>query len=248
MTATIDGIQALTFDIGGTVFDWLTAVERKLKRIASYPNSGIYAAAFARAWRGRFLECYEAVYRGDRAWLDAREICEVVLQDLLTESPGLTLDETETEYLLASWHEMPAWPEAPKAIARLRERFVVAPFTILTWRMAAGSSKVSGIVWDGILSCDLLGVYKPDPKSYARVARVLGCRTEEIMMVAAHPSDLRAAKTAGYRTAYVLPKLEDPGEDYRDTGFAEEFTLVAKDFGDLADRLLESRKGVSREP
>ena len=240
MIGAFDDIQALTFDIGGTVFDWLTAIERKLKRIASYAEAGIDAGAFARNWRGRFLECYEEVYRGDRAWMDAREICEVVLQDLLTDNPRLTPDEAETASLLASWQEMPAWPEVPEAIARLRERFVVAPFTILTWRMAAGSSKVSGIVWDGILSCDLLGVYKPDPRSYARAARVLGCRTEEIMMVAAHPSDLRAAKTAGYRTAYVLPKLEDPGEDYRDTGFAEEFTLVASDFGDLADRLLKS--------
>jgi len=38
------------------------------------------------------------------------------------------------------------------------------------------------------------------------------------MMVASHPSDLRAAIKAGYRSAYVMPRLEDPGDDYEDTG------------------------------
>jgi 2-haloacid dehalogenase len=51
---------------------------------------------------------------------------------------------------------MPAWPDAPAAIAGLRERFVVAPLTILSWRMAVGSSRRAGIDWDGILSCDVL--------------------------------------------------------------------------------------------
>lgn len=66
----------------------------------------------------------------------------------------------------------------------------------------------------------------------------MGCAPGEIMKVAAHPSDLRAAQAAGFRTAYVRPKLEDPGEDYRDTGFAGQFDLVADDFGKLAERLL----------
>ena len=57
------------------------------------------------------------------------------------------------------------------------------------------------------------------------------------MMVAAHPSDLRAAISAGYRSAYVLPRLEDPGDDYTDTGFAKEFGVVAADFADLVKQL-----------
>ena len=39
---------------------------------------------------------------------------------------------------------------------------------------------------------------------------LLGCAAE-IMKVAAHPSDLRAAAASGFRTAYVQPRLEDPG-------------------------------------
>ena len=239
-------VQALTFDIGGTVFDWLTAVENKLEQVASYRESGVIAADFARAWRAGFLECYEAVYRQERPWMDAQEICDLVLRDLLEKDPSLTPDEKERAALSKAWHEMPAWEDVRPAIKRLRQCYLVAPFTILTWSMAAGSSKFSGIDWDGILSCDLLGVYKPHPKSYARVLEVLRRRPDEVMLVASHPSDLLAARQAGLRTAYVLPKLEDPGEDYRDRGFAETFDLIATDFADLADRLLDEAEPLPR--
>ena len=58
------------------------------------------------------------------------------------------------------------------------------------------------------------------------------------LMVASHPSDLRAGIAAGYRSAYVLPRLEDPGDDYTDTGFAKEFDVVAQDFEDLVKQLI----------
>ncbi len=77
--------------------------------------------------------------------------------------------------------------------------------TILSCTMAVGSSRRNGIDWDLILSCDVLGVYKPDPRCYSRAAEILDCVPDEIMMVAAHPSDLRAAIACGYRSAYVVP-------------------------------------------
>jgi 2-haloacid dehalogenase len=137
-----------------------------------------------------------------------------------------------------AWRAMPAWPEAPAAIAALRRRYVVAPLTILSWPMAVGSSRTAGIAWDGLLCCDLLGVYKPDPRCFARAAEILDCAPGEIMKVAAHPSDLRAAGSAGFRTAYVQPRLEDPGEDYGDPGLASEFDVMATDLAALARQLL----------
>ena len=77
---------------------------------------------------------------------------------------------------------MPAWPDALAGIADLRRRYVVAPLTILSWRMAVGSSRAAAITWDGILSCDLLGIYKPDPRCFARAAEILGCRRARLPM------------------------------------------------------------------
>ena len=60
----------------------------------------------------------------------------------------------------------------------------------------------------------------------------------ELLMVAAHPSDLAAAARAGLRTAYVPRPLEHgPGAGLHDAPGTRTFDLVADDFGALADRL-----------
>ena len=231
-------VKVLIFDIGGTVFDWNTAVIETLARVnPQHGKPGFDSQAFALACRSRFLELNGAIMRGEKPWLTADQILAAVMDELWDES-GLSQLAHEARVDLAhAWRRMPAWPGARDAIDLLRQRFVVAPLTILSWSMAVGSSRKNGINWDSILSCDILGIYKPDPRCYSRAAEIVDCAPADIMMVAAHPSDLRAAIKAGYRSAYVVPRLEDPGDDYIDTGFAKEFDLVASDFADLARKL-----------
>jgi 2-haloacid dehalogenase len=84
----------------------------------------------------------------------------------------------------------------------------------------------------------LFGHYKPDPEAYLGAARLLGLAPGEVMMVAAHPSDLRAAKAAGLKTAYVLRPLEFGLHGRRYPPEPEgAFDLVAADFLELATRL-----------
>lgn len=229
--------KALVFDIGGTVFDWVTAISEVLGPLIARKGLTLDSQTFAFDWRAGFLSLYEEIAAGRSPWMDAAQIVAKVLDDLHLRYSDLDLTSEEEGDLRRAWEEMPAWSDAAPALARLRKKTMIAPFTILTWKMAAGSSKRSGIAWDGIFSCDLLGIYKPAPESYQRVGEILRLPLEEVMMVAAHPSDLRSAKTYGLQTAYVLPKLEDPGEDYLDRGFVHEFDLVAADFEHLADLL-----------
>ena len=228
----------LVFDIGGTVFDWNSAITETLDRIAPR-NAGpsLDHQAFAFACRERFLEMNGAVIRGEQKWMTADQIFAAVAGELCVRHGLTKLTAAERTDLEQAWRRMPAWPGAREAIAALRKRHVVVPLTILSWNMAVGSSRRNGIDWDSILSCDLLGVYKPDPRCYAKAVEILSCAPADIMMVAAHPSDLRTGMAAGFRSAYVLPRLQDPGEDYTDTGFDKEFDLVARDFADLAKQL-----------
>jgi 2-haloacid dehalogenase len=232
-------IRALIFDIGGTVFDWHTAiVEAAIKAIPPQPRSLIDLGSFAYGCRDKFLTLNSSVMKGDTPWMTSDQMLAAVMAEMCTEHELLNLSPTKRDLLDKAWRDMPAWPGAREGIAALRQEYIVAPLTILSWPMAVGSSRRNGIQWDSIFSCDVLGVYKPDPRCYARAAQIIDCAQEELMMVAAHPSDLRAAMKCGYRSAYVLPRLEDPGEDYSDTGFAAEFDIIAKDFPELAKKLL----------
>lgn len=232
-------IKVLIFDIGGTVFDWNTAIVETLNRLV--PEAAMSAPdrlQFATACRAGFLDLNGRVMRGEKPWMTADEILQSVMDECCNRNGLRHLTENDRLDLAYSWRRMPAWPGARQAISSLREHYIVAPLTILSWPMAVGSSRRNGIDWDSILSCDILGVYKPDPRCYARTAEIVDCGPDEIMMVASHPSDLRAAMAAGYRSAYVVPRLEDPGDDYTDSGFADEFDVVAEDFADLVRKLV----------
>jgi 2-haloacid dehalogenase len=226
--------KVLTFDIGGTIFDWNTAILDALKRIPAPPFDH---RAFSLGCRSGFLSLTGAAARGEKSWMTADQMLAAAA-DAEWKKIGLPELSLPGKLELAhAWRRMPAWNGARKAIASLRTRYVVAPLTLLSWPMAVGSSRMNGINWDSILSCDVLGVYKPDPRCYSRAAEIVDCAPGDIMMVASHPSDLRAAMKSGYRSAYVVPRLEDPGDDYEDKGFAKEFDVVASNFEELVERL-----------
>lgn len=54
-------------------------------------------------------------------------------------------------------------------------------------------AKYSAMPWDCILSVELVQAYKPDPRVYQMAVNLLGLRSHEVMMVAAHQEDLRAS-------------------------------------------------------
>jgi 2-haloacid dehalogenase len=219
----------LLFDAGGTVFDWRSPVVDALAQTAAgreVSNAALQATALS--CRGHFLGLNGKVIRGDRPWQNAdATYCEAI--GLSCAEAGLSgLSDAEWRSVFLAWRNMPAWAGARDAIATLRRKFIIAPLTVLSWSMVVGSSRASGIIWDSVLSCDLLGVYKPDPKCFTRATEIVGCDPGEIMMVASHPSDVRAGVKAGYRSAYIRPRLFDPDEDYADTGFADFTDLAAK--------------------
>jgi 2-haloacid dehalogenase len=67
---------------------------------------------------------------------------------------------------------------------------------------------VDKLPWDAIFSAEFFGQYKPDLVVYQKAAAYLGFEADEVMLVAAHPGDLDAAKKAGLRTAYVARPME----------------------------------------
>lgn len=232
--ATVD---ALTFDVGGSVFDWDTAIRTALAPVAERHGATVDMERFSYAWRGGMFDVLDAVNAGALPWMDADAMHRRALDTVLADFPDLDLSADERDDLTRCWHRMPAWPGAAEGIARLRGRFTTVVFTILSWSIAVDSSKFAGITWDGILSGDMMGIYKPAPGAYRRAAELLRLPAERVMMVAAHPNDLRNAAAVGMRTAYVRPRIHDPGEDYDNVDAANEFDVVADDFPGLAARL-----------
>ena len=229
----IEGVKALTFDVGGSIFDWQTATRSAVRQLAQERGVTVDDAEFAFTWRRRMFEQLGEVRSGARPWQNADQIHRAVLDELAEQFPALALDAGDRDALNRAWHRMGVWEDVPDAIKRLRERYVVSILTVLSLAIVVDSSKFAGIDWDAYLSCEFLGCYKPDAEAYQTAARLLGAEPAETMMVAVHPPDLAAAARAGLRTAYVKPKLEEAGS----RGATDAFDIRAEDYRDLARQL-----------
>ena len=103
--------------------------------------------------------------------------------------------------------------------------------------MLTNMAKHAGLPWDCILSAELARHYKPDPETYLVAAEFLSEPPENVMMVAAHKGDLKAAARVGFKTGFV----QRPHEHHPDRPNSLEpedwMDVWGRDFHDIADKL-----------
>ena len=235
--AALQGVRALVFDIFGTVVDWRSsiireglALQQRLGLVADWP-------ALADAWRAGYRPAMARVARGEQPWATIDQLHRQILDRLLPQF-GLTgLPETELERFNRAWHRLAPWPDSLAGLARLRTRYVTSTLSNGNMALLVNLSKHAGLPWDCVLSAELFGRFKPDLAVYTGAARLLGWAPEQLMLVAAHPSDLAAAQQAGLRTAYI-PRPDEcgPGGPMEAVGDTV-FDTVATDLGELATQL-----------
>lgn len=230
-------VKALAFDVFGTVVDWRGGIANEAARVADELEIDGDWNAFALAWRAGYAPAMQRVRSGELPWTRIDELHRMILDSILDDFGLAGLDERARRELNRAWHRLPPWPDSVAGLERLKRRFVITTLSNGNFSLLTNMAKRAGLPWDCIISAELFNHYKPDPETYRGAARLLDIDTAELMLVAAHASDLRAARAQGCRTAYVLRPQEfgehQPAEDYD----PDEFDLVARDFSDLADQL-----------
>ena len=242
ITRAFDGPpKALAFDVFGTVVDWRGSVAREVEALAASRHIGIDGAAFADAWRAGYQPAMHRVRTGALPWLRIDALHRLILDDIV-DAYGLgLLDEAERVHLNQVWHRLDPWADSVVGLTLLKERFIVAPLSNGNFSLLTELGKHAGLPWDCILSAELFRHYKPDPETYLGAADLLGIAPDQLMLVACHPSDLRAAADVGLRTAYVARPLEHGPQAVPPLISPDEFDVVASDFVDLASRLDPTR-------
>ncbi|HEX2724513.1 MAG TPA: HAD-IA family hydrolase, partial [Beijerinckiaceae bacterium] len=145
------------------------------------------------------------------------------------------LPEETVQELNLAWRRLPAWPEVPDALARLKRCFVLAPVSNGNISLMVGLARHAGFPWDTILGSEIAGDYKPKPRVYLAAVEALDLAPHECMMVAAHSYDLAAAAACGLRTGHVArPDEKGPGTGERAPTVPVD--IAASDLTDLARR------------
>ena len=225
-------VRALVFDVFGTVVDWRSTVAAEVRALG-WP---VEPAAFADAWRAGYVPAMQAVRDGRLPWTHIDGLHRRILDTLLTER-GLAPPEAEVAELNRVWHRLAPWPDSVAGLQRLKQRFPVCTLSNGNVSLLLDMARHAGLPWDTIFSAELFGHYKPDAEVYLGAARLLDLPPEQVLMVAAHPSDLRAAAACGLKTAYVPRPLERGPGGAMEPWTPGEFDLVAEDFGALAAAL-----------
>ena len=230
-------VKAMTFDVFGTVVDWRSSIIREGEQLTARTGIEVDWSRFADAWRGGYGPAMRRVRSGELPWTKIDDLHRLILDGLIPEYGLTALNEAERDDLNRVWHRLAPWPDTVSGLTRLRTRYVLASLSNGNVALLVNMAKHSGLPWDAVLSAELAHAYKPDPKVYLTAADLLGLEPEQVMMVAAHKGDLRAAAALGFKTAYVPRPLEYGPDREIDTTPDPSFDVNATDFNDLADRL-----------
>ncbi|MGE2715845.1 haloacid dehalogenase type II [Mycolicibacterium litorale] len=229
-------VRALAFDVFGTVVDWRSSVIAELEQFGRAHGVTADWPTFADDWRAGYAPAMDRVRRGELPWTKLDGVHRMVLDELLA-ARDISVSDEDVEHLNRAWHRLNPWPDSVAGLIRLKQRYVITTLSNGNVSLLTNMAKHAGLPWDCVISAELFGHYKPDREAYLGCAALLDLAPDEVMLVAAHPSDLRAARDASLRTAYVVRPLErGPGRPLPRTEDGE-FDVVAADFGDLADQL-----------
>jgi len=232
-------IQALAFDTGGTVLDWHGGLVAALSQVGAVHAISRDWHSVANDWRRRAMKGIVGhIADPAQPGFNMDSLHRRTLDEVLAQHGLGVFTDAERHRLWRSWHALDAWPDFPAAQAALRRRFPVVSFTMLPTALVMDVSRRNGITWDAVISCEMIGVYKPHPQAYATAARWMALEPSQILMVACHNFDLNAALAAGFRTAFVRRPDEWGPEGPPDPHPNRAYDFIEDGFEPLSEKIL----------
>jgi 2-haloacid dehalogenase len=166
-----------------------------------FPGRG---ADFTKAWRAKQFE-----YGFLRSITNRHADFFRVTEDALVYTAGamkLDLPPETRKRLLNAYLTLKPWPDAVDALRKLKSSGVrIITIANFSQKMLRANAEGAGIadLFDELLSTEVNGTYKPDPRAYALGMERLNLKKEEILFAAFGGWDAYGAKNFGYPTYWV---------------------------------------------
>lgn len=229
-------LQAMFFDVFGTLVDWRTSIAREARLILAPLGYDLAWDQLADAWRGEYQPGMEEVRSGRLPFCKLDVLHRRNLERVMPRFGAARLPDNVLQELTSAWHRLDAWPEVPAALRRLRSKFLLAPVSNGNISLMVDLARRNDFCWDAILGAEVAGEYKPKPGVYLAACEAFDLDPAQCMMVAAHSDDLAAAGACGLRTAHVArPNEHGPNSGERVPTTSVD--LAGSDLSDLAQKL-----------
>ena len=195
-------IRALTFDMYGTLLDLEATFAPAFDGFLRARGAALDAAEMVRTWEWAYLHegMVDTFLGGPRTPFE--QLRRSTLSQVLARC-AIAHSRDDIEELLTVRAAPSLFPDVIASLSALRGRFTLA--VLSNGDLAALERIVSGLNLpvDRTISVEQADCYKPDLRVYRRAAELLSLEPRQILHVAAHAWDIRAAQTAGMRGAYV---------------------------------------------
>ena len=189
--------KAVAFDFF-VIFDANSIIPEAEK---AFPGKG---SEFTKAWRSKQFE-----YSFLRSITNRHADFFGVTEDALVytaEAMKLGLPSETKKRLLNAYLTLKPWPDAANALRKLKASGVrIITISNFSHKMLRANTDGAGMtdLFDELLSTEVNGSYKPDPRAYALGMERLKLKKEEILFAAFGGWDAYGAKNFGYTTYWV---------------------------------------------
>jgi 2-haloacid dehalogenase len=218
----------IVFDVNETLLD-LESLRPTFDRIFGDPCA-------LRLWFAALITYSEALTLAD-VFVPFTDIGAAVLR-MLAATRNLAITDADAAELTDRFVSMPAHPEVPAALRRLREHgFRLFTLTDNTLEISGRQLEHAGVidVFEQRFSIDgSVKRHKPAPEAYDFVAGELDADPNDIWLIACHVWDTIGARAAGWQAGLILregnaPLPAGPQPDY-----------VGDDLNAIADQLIKT--------
>jgi 2-haloacid dehalogenase len=217
----------IVFDVNETLMD-LDSLNSTFEPIFHDP-------AAMRLWFANLILYSEALTLAG-VYVPFTDIGGAVLR-MLADTRGITISDADVGELTHRFATMPAHPEVPAALRRLRDHgFRLFTLTDNTLEVSRCQLERAGVidVFERLFSVDeTVKRHKPAPEAYHLVAGALGIDPGDLCLVASHVWDTLGALSAGWQAALILRAGNAP----LDVGPQPNY--IGKDLDAIADQLIE---------
>ncbi len=217
----------LGFDIYGTLID-PHGVTVKLGEII-----GDQAPEFSQLWRTKQLE-----YTFRRGLMRDYENFAVVTRNALDYANQVfktNISEADRQALMDCYRVLPAYDDVPEALEKIKAAgFRMYGFSNGIAEAVTGLLEHAGIsqYFDGVVSVDEVGTYKPNPDIYQHFIDSTGSDKTNAWLVSSNPFDVQGAINIGMKAAWLhrFPEVVfDP--------WGIEPTIVMQELVEVVDRV-----------
>ncbi len=237
VTAVLTNVRAVLFDVFGTVVDWRSGVIRGLTAFGANRCLVADLPLIADQWRAEYQPSMEAVRRGDRPWTILDDLHRESLARVAARNGIADLTSSEADELVQAWHRLDPWPDVVDGLTRLRATHQIGTLSNGNTTLLCDLARHGALPWDHLLGAETALAYKPLPTAYLRNVALLGLEPSQVMLAAAHNSDLHAAAALGLRTAFIVRPTEHGPDQTTDREPTGDWDVVTDGVDGLAEEL-----------